>query len=324
MGKIALYGCSSVQDTLMHNVEKILTDYYFSGDLGNHVSPQEARSGVGYTVGDPINSYVAEGAFPFFTLTAASPRLGFEELWWMLRGGSNSLELESKGVNFWKGNTSREFLDSRGLDFLDEGSMGASYGFQWRKFGKYGDWSLDGEMVEGVDQLHKLIKGLVEDPFSRRHLVSLWNPLQEDMMPLTPCWYSCQFSVRNWLGEKRLDLHLNNRSLDIMFGAYFAISQYRLLQAALCSILGFSVGKLYYNSTIPHIYDNQELYAKEMCTRKPLDQGGMEIVIETEATPCPNKAIDILLNMEWGKEVIMEGYEFNAAPFKNNRPEMVA
>lgn len=321
MGKIILYGCSSVQDTLLGSISQIILDR----GLGvGGVSKEDSRSGMGYTVGDPINSYISRGTFPFFTLTAASPRLGFEELWWMLRGGSNAKELEEKGINFWKGNTSREFLDSRGLDFLEEGSMGASYGFQWRKFGEYGDWSLGGEMVEGVDQLHKLIKGLIEDPFSRRHLVSLWNPLQEDMMPLTPCWYSSQFSVRDFLGKRTLDLHLNNRSLDVLFGGYFAISQYRLLQASLCSILGFGVGKLYYNSTIPHVYDNQELYAKEMITRKPLSQKEMKIVVETETTHCPDKALDILLNMEWGKGVVMDGYEFNRDPFKNKRPEMVA
>ena len=68
--------------------------------------------------------------------------------------------LEEKNVNIWKGNTSREFLDSRGLTHLPEGDMGKGYGFQWRSFGQDG-WH------QGVDQISNLLMELKNNPFSR-------------------------------------------------------------------------------------------------------------------------------------------------------------
>lgn len=57
-----------------------------------------------------------------------------EELLFFIRGDTNTKHLEEKGINIWRGNTSREFLDSRGLTDYVEGDMGPMYGFQWRHF----------------------------------------------------------------------------------------------------------------------------------------------------------------------------------------------
>ena len=116
---------------------------------------------------------VGEGEFPFSTVRPASPRLAFEELWLFLRGDTDTKYLESKGVGFWKGNTSREFLDSRGLHHLPEGDLGAAYSKQFRNFGDGYD---GGDYQVGADQVERLYVELTKDRYSRRLVTSLWNP----------------------------------------------------------------------------------------------------------------------------------------------------
>ena len=280
----------------------------------DYISPDKARSGVGYRLASPIIGAIESEYFPFITSVPTPPRLAFEELWWMLRGGENSKELEEKGVNFWKANTSREFLDSRELFHLEEGSMGTSYGYQWRKSGG------------GYDQLLMLFKGLWEDTYSRRHIVSLWSPYELYEMPLTPCWYSSQWWITGEGEKALLHLHLNNRSLDVLFGMNYAIMQYRMLQASIASLLGVGIGRMTFISTMPHIYDNQIVYARELLGRdlvvSSLHSPHLEINLGKEENY--RKAIIKLLSMEWGKDILANNYFPNKSKFRNQRPPMVA
>jgi thymidylate synthase len=52
-----------------------------------------------------------------------------------LRGQTDTKILEDKKITIWSGNTSRDFLDKRGLSHLPEGDMGRGYGHQMRNFG---------------------------------------------------------------------------------------------------------------------------------------------------------------------------------------------
>jgi thymidylate synthase len=65
-----------------------------------------------------------------------------EELLWFLRGSTDARELAEKNVHIWDGNSTREYLDSRGLSHYAEGELGPVYGFQWRNFG--GEYVTDG------------------------------------------------------------------------------------------------------------------------------------------------------------------------------------
>lgn len=93
------------------------------------------RTGVGcYKVFDRKLVWNVGKQFPFSTFRSAPLRLAFEEFWFFMRGQTQTKLLEDKGVGFWKGNTSREFLDNRNLNYLGEGEMGKAYGFAWRNF----------------------------------------------------------------------------------------------------------------------------------------------------------------------------------------------
>jgi thymidylate synthase len=74
-------------------------------------------------------------AFPLITSKKVFFRGIVEELLWFLRGSTNANELKTKKIHIWDGNSTREYLDSIGLDY-PEGELGPVYGWQWRKFGK--------------------------------------------------------------------------------------------------------------------------------------------------------------------------------------------
>ncbi len=259
---------------------------------------------------------VGEGEFPFSTVRPASPRLAFEELWLFLRGDTDTKYLESKGINFWKGNTSRGFLDSRGLHHLPEGDLGRAYSKQFRDFG-----GLNNTLEYGTDQLEMLYVELTKDRYSRRLVTSLWNPNESDDMVLTSCWWSHQFVVLPSPEGDTLHLKLINRSLDALFGCVFAVQQYRLYQIALAKLFGLRVGKLSCDLTHIHLYDNQLEYASELLKR-PYNFDKCYNINRIKI----NKDLvimDDLIELTWEDfEVSMP--TVNVSKFNTPRPEMIA
>lgn len=260
--------------------------------------------------------------FPFSTSRIAGLRPSFEEFSMFLKGEVQTKRLEEKGVNFWVGNTTREFLDKRGLKELPEGCMGKAYGFQFRHAG--GELTVsDHENVDerevfvsgGVDQLKELYEGLKNDPYGRRHLVTFWNASQNKEMALTPCWHTHQFVVLpDGKGNNILNLKLANRSLDSVFGCMFAIQQYALFQVLMAKLLGFKVGRLSADLTHIHVYENQIEFAREAVDRE-LGKPG------TIAVKKDLKTLDDLINLTW-EDIQVEGLEVNRTPFKAERPPM--
>jgi thymidylate synthase len=275
-------------------------------DILEHGVPQTDRTGVG-----TISLFDAKVVYPedefgcFSTVKPASLRMAFEELWFFLRGETDTKKLEAKGINFWKGNTSREFLDKCGKNYLKEGDLGRAYSKQFRDYG----WDADSD-VGKVDQLVGLIADLKKDPYSRRLMVDLWNPAEHSHMCLTPCWFNFQVVV---IGEY-LHFKLRNRSLDSVFGYSFAVQQYRLLQLCLCKMFGYKLGVLSADLSHVHIYNNQIDYAKELIKRDLGKQG--EVVIKKELN-----TLEDLLSLEW-EDFEVVNLEVNNKPFVAIRPDM--
>jgi thymidylate synthase len=259
------------------------------------------RTGIGSRAiwGDTLTIDLAEG-FPAPSHRKVPLRYAFEEIMWMLRGDTDSKYLEEQGINIWKGNTSKEFLDQRGLAYLPEGHIGKSYSFQWRNFGgHYKNWydypesvvwiNSDGQKMispgisiydtlpkselkydfyendnRGVDQVRELLHGLKHDPNGRRHIITGWNPAQLNEMSLPPCHLYQQYQV--------LDGKLNStfvmRSWDFTFGAPFNIMGYAILNHVFAKYLGLQPGKLFAVGMDVHIYNNQMKMVNEILERE--------------------------------------------------------
>src|SRR6266404_3627960 len=165
-------------------------------------SKRSDRTGVGTLsiFGTQLRFSLADNKMPMITTKKMFARGVIEELLLFLRGETNTKILEAKSVNIWKGNTSREFLDKRGLTGLPEGDMGKTYGWQWRKFGADQETLFDRPtqyFEQGIDQLSQVINSLKNDPHGRRHIITAWNPLQLDECALPPCHCFMQFYVND-------------------------------------------------------------------------------------------------------------------------------
>lgn len=268
------------------------------------------RTGVGSVACfDAKIVYDVDIMFPFSTVRPAPLRLAFEEFWFFLNGKSQTKELEEKGCFFWKGNTSREFLDSRGLYELEEGEMGRTYGVNLRDYG--GELSIE----KGIDQLKETHILLKSDKYSRRIYNTMWNPTEAHLASLVACHHSHQFVVLpDSEGNDTLHLKLINRSLDACFGLLFAVQQYALYLIAMAKLHNFKVGKLSVDLTQVHIYNNQIDFVKETLTRDYGKPGVLRLNKDIQS-------LEELLNLHF-EDFETLGLSVNKEPFKTPRPPM--
>ena len=236
-------------------------------DIIENGEERDDRTGTG-TIGSFGRSmrFDLSESFPLLTTKSVFFKGVLEELLWFVKGSTNANELADKGVHIWDGNGSREFLDSRGLTDYPEGDLGPVYGFQWRHFGaEYKGHNTDYTGM-GVDQLTDVINTLKRDPFSRRMLVSAWNPTALSKMALPPCHVLFQFYVSQ--GNK-LSCSLYQRSCDVGLGVPFNIASYSLLVCMMADLLGMERGEFVYFMGDVHIYKNHVEPLKQQLKRVP-------------------------------------------------------
>ncbi len=123
-----------------------------------------------------------------------------------------------------------------------------------------------------VDQVDKVIYDLVNAPFGRRIMTTIWNPEELDEMNLQPCAYSCTFTVTQKEGHEKLTLNmiLNQRSQDILAAWAWNTCQYAVLQHMIAQTVGMEVGEFVHVDANAHIYAPRHIPAiKELISRTP-------------------------------------------------------
>ncbi|ACH96136.1 thymidylate synthase/pyrimidine hydroxymethylase-like protein [Oryctes rhinoceros nudivirus] len=265
----------------------------------------DARSSFGHQLRFDLRN----GVLPLLTTKPMPFKTILRELFWFLRGETNQKILERQNVHIWKGNSSREYLDSRGLyDYTEYESLGPIYGFQWRHFGaSYVDCNTD-YTNKGVDQLQQVIRTIKEDPTSRRIIMSAWNPVDLDKMALPPCHILVQFHVNTVNGE--LSAQLYQRSADLMLGVPFNIASYSILVHLIAKICGLKPGYFIHSLGDVHIYENHVSGAKEQLTREPQRQPYLNIDID------PTLDLDSILEQLSCDQFKLVNYKYNPNPIK--------
>jgi len=229
-------------------------------DLVKHVLDngelKEDRTGTGTksVFGYQMRFNLDDG-FPMVTTKKLHLKSIIYELLWFLKGDTNIKYLQENGVKIWDA-----WADSNG-------DLGPVYGFQWR------NWNND-----GIDQISNLINDLKNNPSSRRHLISAWNPsvlpdtsksfetnVANGKAALPPCHAFFQFHVING----KLSCQLYQRSADIFLGVPFNIASYSLLTIMIAQVCDLKVGDFIHTFGDAHIYSNHFDQMKLQLTREP-------------------------------------------------------
>lgn len=221
------------------------------------------RTGVGCVsrFGDQLR-FNLENSFPMLTTKKVFWKGVFEEMAWFLQGNTNAKSLQDKGVNIWnEWSVTKEQASKHHSMLVQEGDLGPVYGAMWRR------WPIDKYRFagEGIDQLKTVVEGLQNKPYSRRHVVSSWNPTylpneslspQENVLQgkqaLPPCHCLFQFFVE----EGKLSCQLYQRSADIFLGTPFNIPSYSLLTAIIANICDLELGEFILTFGDVHLYSN--------------------------------------------------------------------
>lgn len=219
-------------------------------DLLNHIIDtgvkREDRTGTGTIgcFGYQMRFDLSKG-FPVLTTKKLHLRSIIHELLWFLKGDTNISYLKENGVRIWD-------------DWADEnGNLGPVYGYQWRSWP-----NPDGS---STDQITKLVDQIKNNPYSRRHVVSAWNPSFIDEMALPPCHCLFQFHV----SEGKLNCQLYQRSADTFLGVPFNIASYSLLTMMIAQVCDLEPGEFVHSFGDVHLYTNHLDQANEQLSRTP-------------------------------------------------------
>ncbi len=221
-----------------------------------------------YTMIERVDPQTGISSFrlPLLTTKRMFTRGVFAELKWFLSGETDSKILESQGVNIWKGNSSKEFLKSRNLDY-DEGVCGPIYGYQWKHWG--GVYPNKG----GIDQVQQVIDSLQRDPFGRRHIINAWNVGDLDKMSIPPCHMVYQFSVHQEGSgpnkQKYLSLFMYQRSADAFLGIPFNLCSMGMFLIMMAHRVGMKPFKIIHSIADFHIYETHIEQTQLQVQREP-------------------------------------------------------
>ena len=213
--------------------------------------------------------YDLSDTFPISTTKKMFFRAIFEELMLYLRGFTDNKILQEKGIHIWDGNTTRQFLDGRGLNQYPEGDMGETYGFNFRHFGgEYKDCHQD-YTGKGFDQLQSVIDQIRNNPESRRIIINLWNPDGNQRAALPSCLCKYQFYVDTQRNKLHLQIYI--RSSDYFLAYNWNTCTGAIFVHLICNLEGINLtpGTLTVVTGDTHIYKNHLKQVSENLTRKP-------------------------------------------------------
>lgn len=259
---------------------------------------------------------ITDGSLPILMGKKVLVKNVISELCWFLRGDSNIQFLNEYGNHIWNEDAYRFYLSKGGcfdfetfiaaigypvptesdpeLDYIYKyGDCGRIYGYQWRHQGKdnieqcgidNSDNKLDVTLRKPVDQITNLIEGLINNPFSRYHIVDAWNQqdMREGHQALPACHTFFQCNVREERHHKILDISIWQRSCDMFLGVPYNLLSYGILHRLLCRITGYRLGAFVWHGADCHIYDNQIPMVKTYLNRcaQGLPKNEAQVIID--------------------------------------------
>lgn len=201
-----------------------------------------------------VRTYDLQKEFPITTLRPIAWKSAIKEILWIYKDQTSELSvLEEKYNNYvWSE-----------WDIGDR-TIGQRYG----------------ATVKRYDLMNKLIKGLIENPDGRRHIIDLYQYADlEDTEGLHPCAFLTIWNVRYAGKQRYLDMMLVQRSGDMITasgaGGYNEV-QYAALQIAVADIVDMLPGKFTHVIANEQIYDRHLNATNELLERYKTLEGAVE------------------------------------------------
>ena len=253
------------KDTI--NTEEMKYIHLLKNILQDGVNSESRNSSVISLFSPPSMRFDLRNGIPLLTSKRMPWKTILRELLWFISGCTDNKKLQDKGIHIWDGNSSKEFMESRGLKYKD-GDLGPIYGFQWRHFGAdYRGCDIDYN-GEGFDQLKYIINEIKENPMSRRIILNAWNASDINKMALPPCHVMVQFNIEG----KYIDAKLFQRSGDMFLGIPFNIASYSMLLYIIGNITDYTPRYFIHDIGNAHIYINHKEAIETQLQRKTYDQ----------------------------------------------------
>lgn len=272
----------------------LLEDILLNGTI------RDDRTGTGTIgiFGHQLKIDVSE-RFPLLTTKKININSILHENIWMFVKGSTSVEyLQNNNVKIWN-----EWCNS-------QGELGPIYGQQARAFQSWKKTSDGTVLVQKVDQIESVIKSLKEDPYSRRHVMTLWNPstvpdsklsFEDNILNGNSSLPVCHSAVLQFYveGSDGLSLHMYQRSGDAFLGVPFNIAGHTALLYKIAQVTGLVPKNLIMSFGDLHIYKNHLDQVREQLSR-PIVHSSPILKINKDVTDFNNFTID---------DFTLEGYE---------------
>lgn len=216
-----------------------------------------------------IRTLRLDGAMLEFNLQEGFPavttkKLAFNqvkgELIGFIRGYDNASSFRSLGCNVWdqNANENKDWVKNPHRKCTDD--LGRIYGQQWRAWPK--------DICGTIDQFKNAVNAVINDPTSRRIIVTAWNPAEMQRMALPPCHMMFQLLVN--VEKNTLSMCMYQRSCDMFLGVPFNIASYALLLELIAFATGYIPGKLTMFMADVHIYENHLEQVNEQLSRECL------------------------------------------------------
>lgn len=196
---------------------------------------------------------ISKGEFPVTTIKPTAWKTGIREMFWIYQEASNDLQVARNkfGIKWW---------DSWDIG---DGTIGSTYG----------------AIVKRLNLMSTLLKNLQEDPYGRRHIMSLWQ--EDDLrgeIGLPPCAFQTLWTVR---GEY-LDCTLVQRSQDVLGANNINNVQYVALMMMVAHHCGYKPGIFTHFIQNVHIYDRHIPIAKQFLER-PISDKQPRLIFEPKS-----------------------------------------
>jgi len=191
---------------------------------------------------------IAKGEFPIITLRPTALKGAFHDIEAIYINQTNIIEEMHPSIKNW---------------WID---------FSFKKDGQHSIGQTYGAIIKKYALVDKLLKGLEENPFGRRHIIDMFQYRDQVIEPasLPACAFNTMWSVRELGNVKYIDLTLIQRSMDYLTVASINPAQYVMLGMMVCNHLTFKTGVKHQLGDFSHFVQNVHIYNKHLEAAKYL------------------------------------------------------